>query len=735
MEHGHWFWVHVMYSYVLLTVGSTLLIRTVYGYPRNYRFQAGMVMIATLAPWVGNGVSILFLLPNGYIDVTPFAFVITGIALLLAGSRFRLFSLPPALVPTARNQALTKMADGMMVVDIEGRVVNCNPAAEQMLAGIGSSPVGRHVTEILGDAVPPFVRADEGDSQFEVALGEEGSRRYFDVVSSALGLVRGISLGRLLVFRDITERKRMESELADSELRLRAVLDNSSDLIVVLSVEGVMRFVSLSCRRILGYETQELVDQSIYGLVHPDDVASVKEAAALLGDGVDNPNRPIEVRGRHRDGSYRTLEVVGRRLETAEGEPLLIATGRDITERKVAEEALKEREEQLRQSQKMEAIGRLAGGIAHDFNNMLTAIIGNSSLLLDALAPEDRNREMVVDIKEVGERAAGLTSKILAFSRRQILKPESLRLNDILAGMEPLLRRTLGEDIQLDFALAPDLRRTEADRHQLEQAVMNLAVNSRDAMPRGGRLTFKTADVELDRADAFRHPGVEPGRYVTLVVSDTGCGVDEETKAHIFEPFFTTKEPGRGTGLGLSTVLGMVEQSGGTVSIDGELGQGTTFTIYLPTSEREAVAEKVTPPPGEPKTGTETILVVEDEALVRKLVVRVLSQSGYQVLEAGSIHEVEAVLEKPALGKARGGPDLLLTDVLLPGGSGGREVAEMLRARYLGLPVIFMSGYARDSMGRDGRLEEGIEFLGKPFTSEQLLGRVRTVLDAGGARA
>ncbi len=278
-----------------------------------------MIMIATVAPWVGNMVSVLVLMPRGYLDVTPFSFAITGIALLLAGTRFRMFSLPPALVPVARSFVLQKMTDGLIVIDVDGRVVNCNPAAEQMLATQVPDPVGKNVAQILRNTALDSVRAeDEGDSQFEVALGEEGSRRYFDVVSSTLGLLGGLAMGRLLVFRDITERKRMESELADSELRLRAVVDNSSDLIVVFDSGGIIRFVSPSCRRILGYEPQELMSQSVYDRIHPDDINLVREAAALLGEGADSPDRPVEARVRHRDDSFRTMEFVGRGLQAGE---------------------------------------------------------------------------------------------------------------------------------------------------------------------------------------------------------------------------------------------------------------------------------------------------------------------------------------------------------------------------------------------------------------------------------
>jgi signal transduction histidine kinase/ActR/RegA family two-component response regulator len=398
---------------------------------------------------------------------------------------------------------------------------------------------------------------------------------------------------------------------------------------------------------------------------------------------------------------------------------------RDVTSRRQAEEALLLAEEQLRQAQKMEAVGQLAGGIAHDFNNLLTSIIGNSSLVLATMSMEDPNREMLADIKDVGERAAGLTRQILAFSRRQVLKPEIVSLNQVVGGLQPLLARTLGENVHTSFVLAPGLHDTQVDPHQMEQVLMNLALNARDAMPEGGHLIVETANVELDRLYCRAHPGLESGSYVMLGVTDTGCGMDEKTKSHLFEPFFTTKEVGKGTGLGLSTVFGIVKQSGGSISVYSEPGKGTTFKVYLPVSQTTVAAETEPIDDLKMKSGSETVLVVEDEASVRELVIRILSRSGYKVMEAGSAEEVET-----ALGKAGPVPDLLLTDVVLPGGASGRDVAERLLGRFPGLRVIFMSGYTQDSVVHNARLDEGFEFLEKPFALEALLGKVRAVLGA-----
>lgn len=399
----------------------------------------------------------------------------------------------------------------------------------------------------------------------------------------------------------------------------------------------------------------------------------------------------------------------------------------EIRRRKRAEEALVHSEEQLRQSQKMEAIGQLAGGIAHDFNNLLTAILGYGELLLSG--PELADSPARKDIKEINraaERAAALTRQILAFSRRQALRPAVVSLNDVLSGLEPLLRRTLGEDVNLVVRLESDLGQTEIDVHQFEQVLMNLAVNARDAMPAGGQLTLETANVELDHEYCRAHPEATPGSFVMLAVSDTGIGMDQELRSHIFEPFFTTKPPGTGTGLGLATVYGIVRQSGGSINLYSELGKGTSFKIYLPRVTSVKEATHMDPEPSPLRTGEETILVVEDEAALRDLSSRVLGAAGYTVLTAASAEEALQIV-----GDADGSVDLLLTDVVLPGGMQGDDLAQFIKTSWCGLPVLFMSGYARSAVMHGGRIGEATDFLEKPFTPDALAAKVREVLDRG----
>jgi signal transduction histidine kinase len=419
-----------------------------------------------------------------------------------------------------------------------------------------------------------------------------------------------------------------------------------------------------------------------------------------------------------KDGRARNVLIALERIDIG-GTECLLGLLHDVTEPRLLEQ-------QLRQAQKMEAVGRLAGGVAHDFNNLLTVITSYSDLLLEELPSEDPKREDLEQIRKAAEGAAGLTRQLLAFSRQQVLQPRILDLNGVVENTEKLLDRLIGEDIQLSTVLAPDLGLVNGDPGQLEQILMNLVVNSRDAMPRGGRLTIETADLNADDLFVRNHPLARPGRYAMLAVTDTGVGMDEETKVHIFEPFFTTKEQGKGTGLGLATVYGIVKQSGGFVWVYSEPGHGTSIKVYLPCAEAAAqasAAQETAADSGMPR-GSETVLVVEDAPAVRAVMRQVLKRQGYTVLDAPD--GAEAL----RLSAEHTGPiHMVLTDLVMPV-LGGRQLTERLTELRPDTKVLYTSGYTDDAVVRHGLLESGVAFLQKPFAPEVLARKVREVLNA-----
>ncbi len=435
----------------------------------------------------------------------------------------------------------------------------------------------------------------------------------------------------------------------------------------------------------------------------------------ILGAPPDPPVRwnPGVLEHRKKDGTAMQMDIHTHEVLLS-GRPMRLAVQIDVTEQRRLED-------QLRQSQKIEAVGQLAGGIAHDFNNILTTILGYGSLALERINPQDPLFEEIMEIQRAGERAAELTKKLLAFSRKQILEPRVIDLNATVSGVERMLRRIIGEDIRLLFRPATDLGRVRADPGQVEQVLLNLAVNSRDAMPTGGTLTIETANVSFDDSYARAHsdlPGT--GDYVLLAVCDTGCGMDAATQARMFEPFFTTKELGKGTGLGLSTVYGIVKQSGGFIWCYSELGLGTTFKVYFQRVEDDATATPAQTS-SEDLRGSETILLVEDEETLANLARRVLEKYRYKVITARSgTAALDLVASHPGI-------DLLITDVVMPG-MGGRQLGDELQSRYPLLKVLYMSGYTDDAIVHHGFLDPGLAFLQKPFTPEGLVRKVRAVL-------
>jgi PAS domain S-box-containing protein len=476
-------------------------------------------------------------------------------------------------------------------------------------------------------------------------------------------------------------------------------------------------YYSPEWKRQIGYAPGEIADDFMewQSRIHPDDQ---ERSLAAMQAYLANPVSPFgnEFRFRHRDGSYRHILAHGSLVRDETGHPIrMLGSHVDVTE-------LTELQGQFLQAQKMESVGRLAGGIAHDFNNLLTAINATADLAILGLRDDDPLRADLEEIRRAGDRAAALTRQLLAFSRKQVLQPAVLCLTTLVADLERMLRRLIGEDVTLEIVSAPDLGQVKADPGQLEQALVNLVVNARDAMPDGGTLRIATRNVELDDAYARQHPDVAPGSYVELSVGDTGVGMDGATLERIFEPFFTTKDAGKGTGLGLSTVFGIVKQSGGSIGVTSEIGHGTRFTIHLPRVQDSAPRDRHLRPTTD-GGGTETILVVEDEEGLRRVAVRALTSAGYKVLVAANGGDALQTLEQTA-----GPVHLLVTDIVMPGMS-GRELADRLRDTRPDMRVLFSSGYTEDVILRHGVLDEHLHFLAKPYSISDLRAKVRQVLD------
>ncbi len=510
------------------------------------------------------------------------------------------------------------------------------------------------------------------------------------------------------------ESARLYKEVRDARDFLQSITESSIDAIFTTDDHGLMTYFSPGATEIFGYQPEEGLGRPVADFYR----GGLEEAGTVM--------ERLRVAGRIRNYETAFRAKDGRSVEVNASFSLLrdpsggivgtVGVVKDMTEHKRLEE-------NLRQSQKMEAVGRLAGGIAHDFNNLMTIITGRADMLLGRLRPDDPLRRDIELFRKTSERAAAVTRQLLAFSRRQVLQPKVLDLNAVVAGTDSMLRRLIGEDIDLVTVLEPALWRVRADPGQLEQVILNLAVNARDAMRNGGKLTIETGNVELDEGYASRHVAVKPGSFVLLAVSDTGMGMDEATRSRIFEPFFTTKEQGEGTGLGLATVYGIVKQSGGSIWCYSEPGQGTAFKIYLPRVDEAVESLDPAPPTAEPQPGTETILLVEDEDELRSVAREMLEMHGYTVLEAG--HPDEALL----VAERHSGPiHLLLTDVVMPKMS-GRDLAQRLGPLRPEMRVLYVSGYTDDAIVHHGVLDPGTAFLEKPFNPDDLARKVREVLD------
>lgn len=621
------------------------------------------------------------------------------------------------------------VADMIAVVDMEGHRLYNSPSyhkvlgytEEELKSSLSFDQIHPDDRNSVQEAAAEARRTGVGRPCEYRIRHKDGNYRVLESTASVIRSPSGEPEKLVIVNRDITERKKAAELLRLSESGFRSMIEDAPYGIYRAATDGKLLGANPALQKMLGYkELDELLNASLIRDIfrHSSDFNGLIELLDSAGEFKD-----VEVELKRKDAAFITVRCTGRKVKQEyQGMPCFNVFAEDVTEKRVLER-------QLRMAGKMEAIGRLSGGIAHDFNNLLGVIIGYCQVLKRRLDPANGLLEHVQEIEKAGQRASGLTRQLLAFSRQQILTPSILNLNDLVLDMVKMLPRLLGEDIEVGTCLDSDLGMVKADQGQIEQVIMNLAVNARDAMPKGGRLRIETANVELDQAYVRQHPGSKPGHYVKLVVTDSGAGIDKKTIAHIFEPFFTTKEVGKGTGLGLATVYGVVKQSGGYIWVDSELGQGTSFQIYLPQVSEPAAIITPSAPLAEAKGGSETILLVEDSEALRKLARAFLEAHGFQVLLAQDGEEALQVEARHA-----GKIDLLLTDVVMPG-MNGRVLAEKLLSKQPRTRVLFMSGYTDSFIAVHGVVEQGMVLLHKPFTEEALIKKVREVLDAKGLAA
>jgi PAS domain S-box-containing protein len=615
---------------------------------------------------------------------------------------------------------------GILAIDATGKIILVNPELTRIFGYTPDELMGQPMARLIPER---FRRSHEshqshfaaapssrhlGTGRDLVGLHKDGHEIPVEIALTPVPRPEGLLVLASII--DISERRKAETQIRESEVRFRELADNVREIFFVLDPQTWRAlYVSPAYESITGHTQAEAYAGPFRWAagIHPEDqerVLATAQESARTGELATVVYRVVRP-----DKTMRWVRARGTPVRDGAGQVVrLVGIAEDITD-------LKGTEAQLVQAQKMEAVGRLAGGIAHDFNNLLTVITSYGELQLDDLPAEDARRADLEEIVRAAREAAKLTRQLLAFSRRQVLDVKVLSLNDVVTNLNKMLMRVIGEDLDLALVQEPDLGAVRADPGQIEQVLMNLAVNARDAMPNGGKITIETSNVELTPDYVRTHEPVLPGAYVLLAVSDTGIGMDEATKAHIFEPFFTTKEIGKGTGLGLATVYGIVKQSDGFIWVYSEPGHGATFKIYLP-RVTEAAERLVATAPAPIRRGRETILLVEDDPAVRKVERAVLERLGYTILVAD---RPSVALEIAALGPP---PELLLSDVIMPE-MNGRDLARQLQSKWPKLKVLYISGYTDDAVVRHGVLEAGVSFLEKPFTPEALAQKVGQVLD------
>ena len=569
-----------------------------------------------------------------------------------------------------------------------------------------------------GNKAPMVLMTGQGDHEIDMAAMKIGASDYLpkDHIDAR-------TLERCI--RYALERARTQESMQVSEMRFRSAFYGAVPGMALTSADGRFLRVNRSLCDMFGYSVAELLGMSFQTVVHPDDLQSGQRTLETLVEG----GRPAQMEKRFvhkRGGTVWTYWSVSL-LRDQHGGPLyFLSQILDISERKRTEEALRQSEDLLHKAQKMEAVGRLAGGVAHDFNNILTVISGYATMLSKKLENDPALRREVDEIQSSAERAAALTRQLLALSRKQLLDPKVISLNKVVSGIEKMLRRLIGEDIELRMQLDETIGLVKVDPGQMEQVIMNLAINARDAMPSGGKMTIETASMEQDRPSQLSEGGIPAGRYAALIVTDSGTGMSEEVRSHIFEPFFTTKGHDKGTGLGLATCHGIIKQSGGYIHVYTEPGHGTAFKVYLPVVSGVADADKPAARADLVQAGTETVLLVEDEDRVREFAVSQLREAGYVVLEARNGTDALRVLQEQVSRTI----DIMVTDVIMPK-MGGKELADRLKQIRPSTRILFVSGYTGDALDNSGVLQSGAAFLEKPFSAARLTQKIREVLANG----
>ncbi len=695
----------------------------------NVPFAPGMQLLAQFSPLIIPAIVFPLLLR---IAQEQFFWSVFLVMVSFAGASGRLFVVHRQLLVSSRElqenlgllQGITEgTTDAVFVKDLQGRYLMMNSA--------GARFVGRSVDDVLGKDDTELFSPEVGRKimQHDREVIESGVTQTYEEPATAAGVTRtylatkgpyrdpsGTVIGLLGICRDISDRKRAEEEMRRSQQKLSIHFEHTPLAVVEWDLQFRVTAWNPSAERVFGYSRQEAVGQHGSFIVPAhfrQYVDQVWQDLINQRGGTRNTNDNVT-----KDGRTISCEWYNTPLVDDSGRVLGVASlVQDVTERVALEE-------RLRQSQKMEAVGRLAGGVAHDFNNLLTVILGYSQILAEGVPAGSRLADSTVQIKSAADKASGITRQLLAFSRKQVLSPRVINLNDIMLNLDSLLRRLIGEDIEVLTVPDNTLGSVKADPGQIEQVIMNLALNARDAMPRGGKLTLETSNALLDESYARRHQPAVPGRYVMLAVSDTGHGMSAETQARIFEPFYTTKEVGKGTGLGLSMVYGIVKQSGGYIWVYSEPDRGTTFKIYLPRVDQAVESSTADQRPKNVQRGTETILLVEDDAQLRQLSSSVLAHCGYKMLVAASPEEGLAICKENHRDIR-----LLITDVVMPR-MNGRQLAEQVIQVSPNVRVLYMSGYTSNAIVHYGVLDPGLWFLPKPFTLSSLVAKVREVLDS-----